>query len=108
MPFWDFAQAHPLDPAPGVTLRPLWGDRVMLVRVELAAGSEVPRHSHPHEQAGLVLEGEFDLTIGEETRHVKAGDAYLVPGNVEHGVVTGPAPAVALDVFNPPREDYMR
>ena len=49
-----------------------------------------------------------DLTIGEETRHLKAGDPYLVPGNVEHGVITGPTPAVALDVFNPPREDYMR
>jgi len=63
-------------------------------------------HSHPHEQAGVVLEGEFDLTIGGETRRVRGGDMYIIPGGVEHRVVTGEEKAVALDVFHPIREDY--
>lgn len=92
--------------APGVVLRPIWGERLMLVRVEMEAGAEVPRHSHPHEQGGIVLEGEMEFTIGDERRRVGPGDAYLIPGGVEHQVRVGDRPAVALDVFSPPREDY--
>ena len=108
MPYLDFNTSNFLSVAPGVVLRPLWGEKIMLVRVELDAGSEVPMHSHPHEQAGIVLEGEFDLIIGEETKRLKKGDPYLIPGDIRHGVITGNEPAVALDIFNPPREDYMK
>ena len=45
--------------APGVFLKTMWGEKIMLSHVELEAGSEVPLHSHPHEQAGMVIEGEF-------------------------------------------------
>jgi quercetin dioxygenase-like cupin family protein len=92
--------------APGVTLNLAWGDTLMLSVVELEPGSIVPMHSHPHEQAGIVLEGEFDLTIGGETRRVRKGDMYIIPGGVEHAVVTGNEKAVALDIFHPIREEY--
>jgi quercetin dioxygenase-like cupin family protein len=92
--------------APGVRLGLAWGEKLMLSVVELEAGSVVPMHSHPHEQAGIVLEGEFDMTIGGRTKRVRKGDMYIIPGGVEHGVVTGPARALALDVFHPIREEY--
>ena len=78
----------------------------MLSVVELEPGSIVPMHSHPHEQAGIVLEGEFDLTIGGETKRVRKGDMYIIPGGVEHAAVTGERKAVALDIFHPIREEY--
>ncbi len=92
--------------APGVTLNLAWGDKLMLSVVELESGSTVPMHSHPHEQAGIVLEGELDLNIGGETRRVRKADMYIIPGGVEHGAVTGKERAVALDIFHPIREDY--
>ena len=92
--------------APGVKLNLAWGDKLMLSVVELEPGSTVPMHAHPHEQAGIVLEGEFDLTIGGETRRVREGDMYIIPGGLEHRVVTGEEKAVALDIFHPIREDY--
>ena len=52
--------------SPGVSLRTMWGDKIMMSLVELDANSEVPLHSHPNEQAGLVLDGEFEFTVGEE------------------------------------------
>ena len=55
----------------GVVLKPMWGDKIMMNIVELEPGSEVPLHSHPNEQAGIVLEGEFEFTIGEEKKTVK-------------------------------------
>ncbi len=92
--------------APGVKLRTMWGEKIMMSLVELAPNSGVPTHSHPNEQAGMVLEGEFDFTIGGETTRLKKGDFYIIPGDVEHGVVTLDGPASALDIFSPPREDY--
>ena len=93
--------------APGVFLRTMWGEKIMMSLVEISANSEVPMHQHPHEQAGMVLEGEFDFTIGGVTSRLKKGDAYVIPGGVEHYVKATDEPAVALDIFSPPREDYM-
>ena len=92
--------------APGVFLRTMWGEKIMMSVVEITANSEVPMHQHPHEQAGMVLEGEFDFTIGGVTTRVKAGDTYIIPGGVEHYVKATDQPSVALDIFSPPREDY--
>ena len=93
--------------APGVTLRTMWGEKIMMSMVEIAPNSEVPMHSHPHEQAGMVLQGEFDFTIGGETTRMRQGDMYIIPGGVEHGLVGNDGWSMALDIFSPPREDYM-
>ena len=65
----------------GVVLKPMWGDNIMMNVVELEPGSEVPLHSHPNEQAGIVLEGEFEFTIGEEKKTVKKGEPVRIYGN---------------------------
>ncbi|MBI3003149.1 MAG: cupin domain-containing protein [candidate division NC10 bacterium] len=92
----------------GVRAQVAWGDRLMLSLVTLDAGSTVPMHSHPHEQAGIVVEGELDFTIGAETRRVKAGDSYIIPGNVQHGCAACAGRALVLDIFSPVREEYKR
>ena len=51
---------------PGITLRIMWGDKVMMSMVEIAPHAVLPAHTHPHEQAGLVLQGNFEFTIGGE------------------------------------------
>ncbi|GIS64948.1 MAG: hypothetical protein CM1200mP3_11960 [Chloroflexota bacterium] len=54
----------------------------MMSLVELDPKSEVPMHSHPNEQAGLVLEGEFEFTIGTESKKVSKGEYYIIPGGL--------------------------
>lgn len=105
MYFVDLMKAKEKEITPGVTIRTAWGDKVMLSLVRFTPGSEVPMHTHPHEQAGVVLEGEFDFTIGVETRRVKAGDTYIIPGGVEHGAKADQH-ALTLDIFHPVREEY--
>ena len=92
--------------APGVVLRLVWGERIMLSHVSIQPNCNVPTHSHPNEQTGIVLEGERELTIGNDAYLCKKGDAYAIPDNVEHSAATGDKPALVLDTFNPPREDY--
>ena len=83
------------------------GEHLMLSFLELAPGCRIPEHSHPHEQAGLVLSGRLRFRIGEEERVSGPGDAFLVPPNVVHeGDVGGDEACRVLDVFSPPREDY--
>jgi len=91
---------------PGVNLRTMWGDKIMMSMVEIAPGARMPAHTHPQEQAGIVMQGEFEFTIGGETRLLKQGDAYIIPEGVEHGVVGTAGWSLALDIFSPPREDY--
>lgn len=45
-------------------------------------GSE--RYSHEAEEAGIVVEGEIEITVGDETRTLKKGDAYLFNSRLAH------------------------
>jgi quercetin dioxygenase-like cupin family protein len=92
--------------APGVRLGVAWGEKLMLSFVGLAPGGIVPSHSHPHEQGGICLKGGMEFTIGDETRIVRPGEGWLIPGGVMHSVRALEDGAEALDIFAPPREDY--
>jgi len=105
--FYDFPQSFKeFKPAPGFLVHVVSGQRIMLSHVSIQPNSEAPLHSHPEEQMGIILEGEFEMTIGDETRLLKKGDMYIVPPNVKHGGVTHSKGLVALDAFSPPREAY--
>jgi len=91
---------------PGVNITTCAADKMMMSCVDLAPGSVVAEHSHPHEQVGMVLAGKAIFYIGEETKTLQAGDMYRIPGNVRHKVVVLDQPAKALDIFCPIREDY--
>lgn len=41
-------------------------------------------YSHDGEEAGIVIEGEITLTVGDETRVLRAGDAYLFSSRTSH------------------------
>ena len=92
-------------PVDGVELKALSGERMTMAIYKLSPGTQIPEHSHPHEQIGIVLEGEVEVTIQGETRIVKEGEPYLVPPDVPHYGKCGNRPARIIEVFSPPRED---
>lgn len=91
---------------PGVEIFTTSGDGLMLSLVEMQPHAVVEEHSHPHEQMGLMLEGEAEFIIGGESQIVRAGQMWRIPGGVPHKVIAGDTPVRALDVFHPIREDY--
>ena len=91
---------------PGVHIHTCAGEKMMLSLVEFQPHAVVEPHSHPHEQMGMLLEGELTFTIGGEKRTLKAGEMWRIPGGVVHSAVAGDKPVKALDVFHPIREDY--
>ena len=105
--FIDTSDIERKEAAPGLVIRTFYGDRLMISLVESPPHASPPPHTHPdHEQAGMVLSGEYEMTIGDERRLLKPGDAYVIPPGVEHALHGLDGPAVAIDVFSPPREEY--
>ncbi len=106
MPFIDLASVPPLQLLPGCRLRTPHGRNIMLSYLEMDEGAVVPLHHHPHEQAGMLLKGRLELTIGDETRTLEPGAMFIIPPDVPHKAVAVGGPATVLDVFSPVREDY--
>jgi quercetin dioxygenase-like cupin family protein len=105
--FFDVASLPGFAPLEGIQMNVLSGGRMMANWVRIEPGATVPDHAHPHEQIGLVLEGEIDMTIDGKKRRLAPGHAYVIPGGVRHAGVGGPAGCLVLDVFSPPRADYL-
>jgi mannose-6-phosphate isomerase-like protein (cupin superfamily) len=109
MPFYDITSTPPQALLPGITVRTVWGERIMLSFLDFEhEGATVPLHQHVHEQMGMGLEGEFELVIGSERQVIRPGDLYLIPSSVEHSATAVGGPARALDIFSPPREEYKK
>jgi len=104
--FGDFAGVRPHKIWPGVLARAVRGDKVSFALVELEPDVEVEEHSHFNEQAGFIVEGTFTFTVGGETRELKPGDTYVIPGGVPHSAKAGPRGSIVVDIFTPPRDDW--
>ena len=92
--------------APGCTAHVAWGQHIMFSLFILQPNSEMSLHSHHNEQMGIILEGEIEVTIGNETKLMKKGDVYLIPSDIPHGGRTHIESVMILDAFSPPREEY--
>jgi quercetin dioxygenase-like cupin family protein len=92
---------------PGVRLKTMvHGERTLLTEVRFVAGARVPVHAHPHEQTGYLVSGSLRFTVDGEDRVVAPGDSWNLPSAVPHGAVAL-ADSVVVEVFSPPREDYL-
>jgi quercetin dioxygenase-like cupin family protein len=93
----------PLAPSAGLQFRPVTTESVMTNFVSFAPATPAPIHHHVEQQIAIVLAGELNFTVGDETRAMHAGDCVVIPPNVRHGGVAGPEGCQVLDVFTPPR-----
>ena len=82
------------------------GTSTMLARLTLKTGAHVPLHHHRHEQISHVVEGALLFRIEQREVTVRAGEILCIPPHVPHEVVAL-EDSVALDIFNPPREDWI-
>ncbi len=85
------------------------GEKAMMMRLTVQPNVPTPPHSHPHEQMGILLEGEGILYIGDEVKEICKGTSFYVPPNSPHNFdATGEKPAILMECFSPPREDYLQ
>jgi quercetin dioxygenase-like cupin family protein len=71
---------------PGIRMKTIcYGARTLMTEFLLEQGSTLPRHAHPYEQTGYLVQGRIRLTIGEQEQDVGPGDSWCIAGQVEHG-----------------------
>jgi quercetin dioxygenase-like cupin family protein len=84
------------------------GEKIMVMILTVEPGIPTPPHSHPHEQIGYLIEGRGVLFSGGESVEIEAGTSFLIPPNESHNFnAIGEKPAIIIDVFSPPRKDYL-
>lgn len=104
---WEKIPKEQLNPE--ISRRLITGTNMMIAHVYLKKGAEVPQHSHHNEQLTYILEGALKFELGEDGSEVvivRAGDVLTIPPHVPHKA-TALEDTLDVDVFNPPREDWL-
>ena len=102
---WTDVAPEQLNPL--ITRQYVTGSNIMLARLVLKRGARVPMHHHFHEQVSHVVEGALNFLIEGREVVVRAGEILCIPPHIPHEVIALDD-SVALDIFNPPREDWIR
>jgi quercetin dioxygenase-like cupin family protein len=82
------------------------GEKIMMARVFMKKGAHVPLHHHHNEQLTYILEGTLKFAIDGKEIVVHAGEVLCIPSNMPHEA-WALEDTLDLDVFNPPREDWL-
>jgi quercetin dioxygenase-like cupin family protein len=86
MPFIDTSKIPPVSRKPGWYGRQFDSRSMTFVHYDFDAGASIHGHSHDQEEVWHVVEGELEITIGDETRVACPGRAAIVPPNTRHEV----------------------
>jgi mannose-6-phosphate isomerase-like protein (cupin superfamily) len=55
--------------------------------VKAEPGQGPPLHTHPYVEVAFTLEGTATITVGDDTREVKAGSVVIIPAKTPHRFV---------------------
>lgn len=92
---------------PGCHSHIVSGERGLVSFLTMPANGFFPPHRHEAEQIMVVLEGYLDEIIEGKLYPVKEGDVIILPSNIEHGAQIHEVDCKAIDIFVPPRQDYL-
>jgi len=102
---WNLLEEEALNPLLGRKM--IHGKNTTVARISLRKGAVVPTHSHPNEQISMIESGALRWVIAGEERVLRAGDAVVIPPDAPH-MVEALEDSIAVDLFSPPREDWIR
>ena len=101
---WNQVEREKLNPL--IDREMVVGGQVMLARVLMKKGAHVPLHQHHNEQVTYILEGALKFAIDGKEIVVRTGEVLCIPPHMPHEA-WALEDTVDLDVFNPPREDWL-
>jgi quercetin dioxygenase-like cupin family protein len=102
---WNLLEEEPLNPLLGRKM--IHGQNATIARIRLRKGAVVPMHSHANEQISMVESGALRFVIAGEERVLRAGDVLAIPPDAPH-MVEAMEDSLAVDLFSPRREDWIR
>ncbi len=101
---WNTVEVEQLNPLIGRQF--VVGRDIMVARVLMKKGAIVPEHSHMNEQVTYILAGALKFWIDGKEIVVHEGEVLTIPPNMPHKA-EAMEDTIDLDVFNPPRADWM-
>src|SRR5260370_39972753 len=78
-----------------------------LAKLRLKKSAVVPEHSHVNEQITIMEQGKLRFVIDGVEKVIVAGDILEIPPHAKH-MVEALEDSLALDLFSPAREDWIR
>jgi quercetin dioxygenase-like cupin family protein len=101
----DVSKIEQREMIPGFKAQFIHTEKSTIAFWEAKVGAVLPMHSHFHEQITQVLEGRFQLTVGDDTHVYESGFVAVIPPNVLHSGIAL-TDCKLFDIFCPVREDY--
>ena len=90
---------------PGAEIEFIHSPNMTFASWSFSAGTEVPSHSHPHEQITHCIAGALILKISDDEVVLGPGETAVIASGAEHSACAD-VPTSGVDVFFPVREDY--
>lgn len=107
-PFYEAAELLEIGDSGTISHRMVGADRpdraLLVLHERYAPGADTGAEiAHPAEEAGVVVRGEVELTAGERTRRLRAGDAYYFDSRLPHRFRNpSEAPCEIVSAVTPP------
>ncbi|MBM3118352.1 MAG: cupin domain-containing protein [Chloroflexi bacterium] len=98
MGFWDLKTLKLDEFRPGIWSKVKSGANLTMAFMEITANKEGSAHNHPFDQCGIVVDGEIEMSIGEEKKLLKPMETYFIPAGTAHNWKTLASSAKILDV----------
>ena len=115
MPIIDHRTQPPLEPVDGREARRFVTQEVGAASLTIGEllmhhGSALRLHTHPHDEAIILLEGSIQMVVGDESRTVTPGHTLLAPPGIPHRLVNssgGDARVYTVFPTDNPTTDYV-
>ncbi len=102
---WDRIEEEQLNPL--LARKVIHGGNITVARIRLRKLAVVPVHSHVNEQITMVESGRLRFVVDGKESVLGPGDVLPLAPNVPH-MVEALEDSVAVDLFSPVREDWIR
>ena len=98
MGFWDLKTIKLDEFRPGILSKVESGKNLTMAFMEITPSKEGTAHDHPFDQCGIVIEGEIEMSVGEDKKLLKPMETYFIPAGVKHNWKTYSLSAKILDI----------
>jgi len=98
MSFWNLKTLKLDEFRPGILSKLESGSNLTMALMEIAPNKEGTAHDHPFDQCGIVIEGEIEISVGEEKKLLKPIETYFIPAGTKHNWKTSVLSAKILDI----------
>ncbi len=94
-------------PHPSVKAHIVSSEKMTAAFLTIDPNTYVPVHQHENEQIMITTDGALDLVIDGKLYPLKKGDVTILPSNLEHGGYVSNEGYSSIEVFSPPRQDFI-